>query len=99
MEEGKPRYAFKKLDDMGTGIESILPRTPRLQGGAGHVKHLGRLPLGVPLGVQITILRPQVSTFEPCPALVAILVVSLLILDYRSHNDLLLHPAPLYASG
>ena len=95
MQEGQPRDALKKRDDGGTRIKPILLRTPRLQCSAGHVKHLGRLTLGEPLGLQFAIPRKQVRAFEASPALVAIIVATLLLLDYRSHSYLLFQPSPL----
>jgi hypothetical protein len=55
-----------------------------------EVKHLRGLTLGETLSLEIAILRKQISTFETSPALVAILVASLLSIDYRSHRSLLL---------
>ena len=77
MEEGKTGNAVKKCHDRGTRIKAFLIRAPRLQGTAGHLKYLGCLTLGDPLGVQIVISRKQVRTFEASPAVVAILVASL----------------------
>jgi hypothetical protein len=74
--------------------EMIIP-TPRLQCSAGHGKHLGRLPLGETLGVQFSILYKQVRAFETSPALVAIIVATLLLLDDRFHRDLLFQPVAL----
>ena len=48
MEEGKPGHALKKRDDLGTSIEPILPRAPRLQRGAGNIETVGGLTLGEP---------------------------------------------------
>ena len=50
MQEGETGDAVKKRHDRGTLIEALLVRPPGLQGTAGHVKHLGRLTLGHPLG-------------------------------------------------
>jgi hypothetical protein len=96
MEEGKPRHALKKRDDLGIRIEPMLPRTPCRQYRAGHGKHLGRLPLGDTLGVQLAIPRKQVSAFEAGPALVAIIMATLLALDDGFHGSLLFHPFRLY---
>ena len=89
MQEGETGDTVKKGHDRGTLVEALLVRPPRLQRAAGHVKHLGRLTLGEPLGLQIAILLKQVSAFDAIPALVAILIASLLVLDYCSHSDLL----------
>jgi hypothetical protein len=61
----------------------------------GTGKHLGRLPLGETLGVQFAILYKQVRAFETSLALVAIIVATLLLLDYRFHRDLLFQPLAL----
>ena len=94
MQEGETGDAVKKRHDRGTRIEALLVRPPRLQRAAGHVKHLGRLTLGEPLGLQIAILLKQLSAFDAIPALVAILIASLLVLDDCSHSYLLFHPSP-----
>ena len=57
MQEGETGDALKKRHDSGTRIEALLVRPPRLQRAAGHLKHLGRLTLGEPLGLQSAILR------------------------------------------
>ena len=66
-----------------------MVRPPRLQRATGHLKPLGRLTLGEALGVQVAIRRRQVSAFEALPALVTLLVALVLLLDDRSHSDLL----------
>jgi hypothetical protein len=48
--------------------------------------------LGHPLDCQSTILRQQVHAFEAIPALVAIIMASLYVLDYCAHSYLLLPP-------
>jgi hypothetical protein len=75
-----------------TSTEASARRTAPLQCAAGYVKHLGRLTLGDTLGVQSTIPRKQVRAFEASPALVAIIIVTLLVLDYRFHSSLLFQP-------
>ena len=88
MQEGETGDAVKKRHDRGTRIKALLVRPPRLQRAAGHVKHLGRLTLGDALGVQLTIPCKQVSAFDASPALVAIIIATLLFLDYRCHSYL-----------
>jgi len=61
-------------------------RAPRLQCAARHVKPL---TLGGALGCEIAIRRKAVSSFDAIPALVAIIVASLRLLDDRSHSYLL----------
>ena len=89
MQEGKTGDAVKKRDDSRTRVEALLVCPPRLEHTAGHLKPLGRLTLGDTLGVQITIPRKQVSAFDMRPALVAILIATLLVLDDGSHSSLL----------
>jgi hypothetical protein len=93
MQEGETRNTVKKRHDNGALIEALLVRPPRLQRAAGNVQHLGRLTLREEaLGVQVTILRKQLSTFDAIPALVTLIIATLLILDYRAHSSLLLKP-------
>jgi hypothetical protein len=65
---------------------------PRLQRATGHLKYLGRVTLRHPLALQVAILHKQVSVFEAIPALVAILIAPVRLLDDGSHSDLLLKP-------
>jgi hypothetical protein len=88
-QEGKTGDAGKKGHDRRTLVEALLVGAPRLQRRAGPLKHLGRLTRRDTLGLQRTILCQEVSAFEAIPALVAILVASWRLLDYRSHRDLL----------
>ena len=59
-----------------------------MQRATGHLKHRGCLTLGKALGLQIAISRKQRSAFETLPALVALIVATLLVLDDGSHSDL-----------
>jgi hypothetical protein len=90
MQEGKTGDTVKKRHNSRTLIEAFLVRPPRLQRTAGHVKHLGRLTLGHPLGFEIAIALILLCPFDALPALVAISAASLLILDDCSHSYLLL---------
>jgi hypothetical protein len=90
MQESETGHALEKRHDRGTLVQALLIHPPRLQRAAGYVKHLRGLTLGETLSLEIAILRKQISTFETSPALVAILVASLLSIDYRSHRSLLL---------
>ncbi len=74
MQKGETWNAVKKRYDRGTCVEVLLVGPPGLERAAGHLQHLGRLTLGEALGVQVAILRKQVSAFEALPALVAIIV-------------------------
>ena len=80
---------MEKRHDSGTSVEAVWVRVPRLQRAARHVKPLRRLTLGEALGCEIAILRKEVSPFDAIPALVAIIVASLRLLDDRSHRYLL----------
>jgi hypothetical protein len=66
----------------------LLLCPPGLQGSTRHVKHLGRLTLGHALRVQLAIPFQEVSPCEASPALVAIILATLLCLDYRCHSYL-----------
>jgi hypothetical protein len=90
MQEGKPGDAVKKRHDSRTRVEALLVRPLCLQRGAGHLKHLGGLPLGEALGFAIVILRQEISARDALLTLMAILVAALLLLDYRAHCYLLL---------
>jgi hypothetical protein len=99
MQAGKPRRAVKKRSHHRTRIEALVVGLPGLECGAGNLKHLRGVTLGDALGVQITVLLKQGSTVESIPARGTVSIASLLILDYGSHRDLLLHPSPLYCDG
>src|SRR5438445_11318888 len=86
MQEGETGHAVKKGHDLRTGIEVVLVRPPRLQRATGHVQYLGRLALGDSLGVQLAISFKQISALEARPALVAIMIATVLCLDYRCHR-------------
>jgi hypothetical protein len=89
MQEGEPRRSVKKRHDCGTLVEALLVRPPGLQRAAGNLKHLGRLTLGDALGFAIDILLKQLSAFHAIPALVTILIATLLVMDDGSHSYLL----------
>jgi len=88
MQEGETGNTVEKSHDNWTRIEALLVRAPRLQRAAGHVQRLGRLTRRETLRLEIAILCIPLSAFEAMPALVAILVASLLSIDYRSHSYL-----------
>jgi hypothetical protein len=88
MEEGEAGNAVKKRHDSRTLVDAFRVGLPRLQRAAGSIKHLGCLTLGCALCVQIAILRKQLSTFDALPALMALLIGTLLVLDDRSHSYL-----------
>ena len=68
MQEGEPRDTLKKRHDGGMLVEALLVRPPGLQRAAGHLKRLGRLTLGEPLGLQSAILLKELSAFECDPS-------------------------------
>src|SRR5262245_45883267 len=92
MEEGKPGHALKKRDDLGAGIEPLLPRAPRLQRGAGHVETVGGLTLGEPSGLQVVILLKEFRASASLPALVTITIAPWLRLNDSAHSSLLSSP-------
>ena len=92
MEEGKPGHALKKRDDLGTRIEPILPRAPRLQRGAGNVEPIGGLSLGEPSGLQVVILLKEFSASASLPSLVTITIAPWLRINDSAHSSLL--PSP-----
>jgi hypothetical protein len=96
MQEGEPRHTVQERHDSRTRIKALLVRAPCLQRGAGHLKPLGDVPRGEALGFEIVIRRQEVSALEALPTWVAILVASLLLLDYRAHRYLL---GPCFAFG
>ena len=65
---------------------------PGLQCAARDVQHRGCLTLGDTLGVQRSLLRTHFSAFEARPALVPILMVTLLVMDDRCYSSLLSTP-------
>jgi len=90
MQEGQPWGTVEKGHDGGMCVKTVLIRPPCLQRAAGHIKRLGGLTQGEPLGLQVTILRKQLSTFDAIPALVALIIATLRILDDCAHRYLLL---------
>src|SRR5262245_50579400 len=92
MQEGETGNAVKKGCDRRTRIEAFLIRTPRLQRAAGYRQDLGCLALGDTLGLQRAIPCPQVSAFEARPALVAIILATVLVVENRCHSSLLFQP-------
>ena len=92
MQEGETGHTLKKLGDIGTHIEPILPSPPGLKCGTGNVEHFGCLTLGQPLSLQSTILLEECGASEAIPALVTIKIAALLIIDYCTHSSLLSQP-------
>ena len=86
---------MEKRDDSGACIEAFVLRPPGLQGAAGDLKDLRRVTLGEALSLQIAIPLQQTRAFAALPALVAIIVASLRILDDCAHSDLLCPPFAL----
>jgi hypothetical protein len=88
MQAGETGHTLEKRHACGTGIEAVVVCPPRLQRAAGHVQHLGCLALGDLLRMQLAVSCQEVSAFEARSALVAIIVVMVLCLDYRCHSYL-----------
>src|SRR5512134_771544 len=89
MQESKTGNTLKKLDDVGTRIESILPCAPGLQGRTGHIKRFGGLTLGQPLGLQGAILLEECGASDAIPTLVTTHIVTVFVIDYSAHSYLL----------
>jgi len=68
MQESKTWEALKKGHHSGTLIEPCLGRLPRLEGTAGPLELVGRLPLGETLGLQRAIRIKARSAFKAIPA-------------------------------
>src|SRR5215475_6835186 len=89
MQEGETGNAVKQRHNCGMLIKVLLVCPPGLQGTAGHVKHLGRLTLGHPLGCEFAIACKLLRPFEALPALLASRIAPLRVLEYYSHSYLL----------
>jgi len=72
MQEGKTGDTVQKRHNSRTRVEAFLVRPPRLQRTAGHVKHLGRLTLGHPLGFEIAIACNFSRLMDSYPILVIV---------------------------
>src|SRR5262249_17940373 len=86
MEERETGNTLEKRHDSGTGVQAVLIHAPCLQGATGDVQHLGRLALGEPLGVSFAISFKQLSALKARPALIAILIATVLVFAYRCHR-------------
>jgi hypothetical protein len=85
VEVGETRPTFEKCSYLGTGIQGSLPRAPRLQRGAGYMKHMGGLTLGDALDLQVVIRVEEFGASGALPALVAIHIAMLLVVDDSAH--------------
>ena len=92
MKASETRNTFKELDHLGTGIEPLLPRAPRLQRGTGNLEPLSGLTLREPLGLQVAIRFEELSAAEAVPSLVMITMHTPLKIDYTAHSYLLTQP-------
>jgi len=90
MQESETWNALAKRHDRGTLVQAFLIRTPCLQRAARYLRRLGGLTLGESLGLQVAVLRQQLSTFDAIPTLVALIIATLRILDNCAHRYLLL---------
>jgi hypothetical protein len=86
MQEGETWRTVKKRHDRRTLVKVLLVRSPCLQRAAGHVQCLRRLALGDPLGAQRAIAFPPGRALKARPALVAIMLATVLFLDYCCHR-------------
>jgi hypothetical protein len=84
MQEGQPWGTVEKGHDGGMCVKTVLIRPPCLQRAAGHLKRLGGLTQGEPLGLQTAIRLKELGAFDALPTLVAIIVASLRILEWES---------------
>jgi hypothetical protein len=66
----------KKGDNGGMLVEALLVGPPCLQRAAGHLKCLGRLTEGAPLGLQIAILIEEGGASGAIPSGGAIMMAS-----------------------
>ena len=94
MQEGEPGTTLKKLGHLGTDVEGVMPPAPGLQGGAGHLKLLGRLTLGDALSLQPGRVLKEIGLFEPVPELVTVEIVAGGGTDYSAHSYFPLKPLP-----
>src|SRR6266404_9206350 len=79
--------------------ETMQVGPPVLKCTAGHLKRLGGLTQGEPVGLQTKILIEECSTLGARPAWGAIIMALCFGLDYGAHSDLLLHPLPVCCHG
>src|SRR5262249_42779800 len=79
----------KKRYNWGVLIKVLVVCAPDRQGTAGHVKHLGRLTLGHPVGCEFAIACKLLRPFEALPALLASRIAPLRVLEYYSPSYLL----------
>ncbi len=87
MQKSQPWGTVDKGHNGRRFVQPFLIRPPCLKRAAGHVKHLGRLTLGHPLGFTLAIALTLLRPFEALPALMAIRLATLRVLDDCSHRD------------
>ena len=85
------RTALKTRGPMGAAIERGLPGLPRLPGGAGPLKRLGRLALRYSVSVQVERGLEQVGPLKPVPELMAVAMVAVWQSASRAPRSLSLH--------
>ena len=90
MEAGETRTTVTQRRDHGALIAALWVRPPCLQGAARPVTPLRRLTLGEALGLLMALPLPQRSAFDAVPALMAVIMDTLLSLDDGAHSSLLL---------
>jgi hypothetical protein len=89
MQEGQPWDTVEKGHDGGMCVKTVLRRPPCLQRATGHMKRLGGLTQGEPLGLQIAILIEESSASGAIPSWGTIIMASWLGLDDGAHSNLL----------
>ncbi len=89
MQEGQPWGPVEKGHDGGMFVKTFLIRPPCLQRAAGHIKRLGGLTQGEPLGLPIAILIEAFRASGAIPSWGTIIMASWCGWDDGSHRDLL----------
>ena len=80
---------MKKCYHCGRRIKVLGVGPPGRQGTAGHGKPLGRVTLGHPVGCEVALAGKLLRPFEALPALMALCIATLRVLDDCSHSYLL----------
>ena len=89
---GKTGDTVQKRDARRTRIAARLVRPPSLKGPAGHVQPLGGLTLREARGLQGAIRRQSLRTFDAIPAVMALIIATVRLVDDRAHRALLFTP-------
>jgi hypothetical protein len=95
LQECEARTALKKLGHVGADIEGVMPGLPRVPGGAGYLKRLGRLARGEALRLQGERALAPVGPRTPAPALMAVDMVAVWKIDDSAQGYLCLQAIDL----